>query len=92
MRDSFVTIENKEKYMNPIEHFESGLSSSQVSHSYHLNKKRATIVARFLFTMIMLLILLLSFLIGLLNVQRKQSLVSMVHLLKHRNLHELLSL
>lgn len=33
--------------MNSIEHFESGLSSSQVSHSYHLNKKRATIVARF---------------------------------------------
>ena len=30
--------------MNSIEHFESGLSSSQVSHSYHLNKKRATIV------------------------------------------------
>ena len=34
--------------MNLIEHFESGLSSSQVSHSYLLNrKKRATVVARF---------------------------------------------
>ena len=27
--------------MNPIEHFESGLSSSQVSHSYLLNRKNA---------------------------------------------------
>lgn len=41
MRNSLVTIENKEKYMNPIEHFESGLSSSQVSHSYLLNRKNA---------------------------------------------------
>ena len=41
MRDSLVTIENKEKYMNPIEHFERELSSSQVSHSYLLNRKNA---------------------------------------------------
>lgn len=47
MRNSLVKLDHKEKYMNLFEHFESGLSSSQVSHSYHLNKKRATIVARF---------------------------------------------
>lgn len=41
MRNSLVIIENREKYMNPIEHFESGLSSSQVSHSYLLNRKNA---------------------------------------------------
>ena len=42
MRDSLVTIENKEKYMNPIEHFERELSSSQVSHiySYLLNRTK----------------------------------------------------
>ena len=82
--------------MNFIEHFASlQLRNDSNTYFHHLliqsnNKKRATIVARFL-TIFMLLILLLSFLIGLLNVQRKQSLVLMVHLLKHHNPHELLS-
>lgn len=38
MRNSLVKIENNEKYMDPIEHFERELSLSRVSHIYFFIK------------------------------------------------------